>query len=108
MVLAAEWEEKEEVCGAVSGGIMAIGTKFGKHAVHDQAALETTYKKTSAFMDRFAQKHGSYLCRKLLNDCELTTEEGQRHFKDQDLKNKVCVPCVQSAVDILEGILKDA
>jgi len=38
----------------------------------------------------------------LLNGCELTTEEGQKKFKESDYLNKVCKPCVKSVVEKLE------
>ncbi len=96
---------KEEVCGAVSGGIMVLGAKYGRGENADRSPTELTYKKTRELMDRFAAKHGTYICRKLLGGCELTTEEGQKHYKDNDLFNKVCRPCVQSVVEILEEIM---
>jgi C_GCAxxG_C_C family probable redox protein len=103
--LGAGMGRKEEVCGAVTGGIIVIGNKFGRGDKDDRSATETTYKKTRELMDNFTGKHGSYICRKLLDGCELTTEEGQKIFKDNDLLNKVCKPCVQSVVEILEKIL---
>jgi len=96
---------KEEVCGAVSGGIMAIGLKYGKFEKSDKTSMDITYKKTRELMDAFAEKQGTFICRKLLGGCELTTDEGQKQFKELDLRNKVCVPCVQNAVEITEGIL---
>jgi len=96
---------KEEVCGAVTGGIIVLGAKYGRGEKDDRAATELTYQKTRELMDRFAAKHGTFICRQLLGGCELTTEEGQRHFKENDLFNKVCKPCVESAVDILEEIM---
>jgi C_GCAxxG_C_C family probable redox protein len=96
---------KGEVCGAVSGGILVIGTKYGRGEKDDQTAKELTYAKTRELMDRFAEKHGTCICRQLLNSCELTTEEGQKQFKENDLSNKICKPCVQSAVEILEKIM---
>ena len=96
---------KEEVCGAVSGGIMVIGAKYGRGENDDRSATEMTYAKTRELMDKFAKRHGTFICRKLLNGCELTTEEGQKQFKENDLLNKTCKPCVQSVVEILEGIV---
>jgi C_GCAxxG_C_C family probable redox protein len=96
---------KKEVCGAVSGGIMVIGAKYGRGENNDRKATEITYVKIRELMEQFSQKHGTYICRKLLNDCELTTEEGQKHFKENGLSNKTCKPCVQSVVEILESIL---
>ena len=98
---------KEEVCGAVSGGIMVLSAKFGRGEGGDSTATETTYRKTRAFMDGFAEKRGSFICRRLLEGCELTTEAGQRRYKEADLFDRVCRPCVQSAVELLE-LLEDA
>jgi hypothetical protein len=56
-------------------------------------------------MDQFAERHGTFICRKLLNGCELTTEEGQKQFIDH-LFNTTCKPCVQSVVEILENIMR--
>lgn len=96
---------KEEVCGAVSGGIMVIGAKYGRGENEERKTTEITYAKVRELMDKFSQKHGPYLCRKLLNGCELTTEEGQKTYLGNDYFNKVCKPCVKSVVEILEEII---
>ena len=96
---------KEEVCGAVTGGIIVIGAKYGRGENDDRTATELTYNKTRALMDQFAEKHCTFICRKLLNGCELTTKEGQKQFKENDLLNKTCKPCVQSVVEILKNII---
>jgi len=44
---------KEEVCGAVTGGIIVIGAKYGRGERDDRTATELTYKKTRELMDRF-------------------------------------------------------
>ena len=56
-------------------------------------------------MDKFQAKHGSCICRELLAGCNLMTEEGQKYFRENDLKNKICKECVRSAVQIVEEIL---
>lgn len=96
----------QEVCGAVTGGIIVIGLKYGRGRNDDNEAKEVTYAKTREFMERFSEKHGTYACRKLLNGCELTTEEGQKYFKENDLLNKACKLCVESAVEILNNIIQ--
>jgi hypothetical protein len=57
-------------------------------------------------MDFFAKKHDTFICRKLIKGCDLTTEEGQNKFKELDIKNKVCKRCVSSVVEKLEGIIE--
>jgi C_GCAxxG_C_C family probable redox protein len=99
---------KGEVCGAVTGGIIVIGAKYGRGEGDDRSAADLTYVKTRELMDKFAERHGTFICRELLNGCNLTTKEGWKIFKENDLLNKVCVPCVQGAMDILENILQSA
>lgn len=101
--LGAGMARKEEVCGAVTAGILVLGMRHGRGRKDDRSAQELTYSKTRELMDRFSEKHGTVICRNLLNGCELTTEEGQKYFKDNDLLNKLCVPCIQSIAMILEG-----
>ncbi|MFA6281269.1 MAG: C-GCAxxG-C-C family protein [Candidatus Omnitrophota bacterium] len=97
---------KEEVCGAVTGGIIVIGAKYGRGAKDGRPATELAYKKTRELMDRFSKKQGTYICRNLIKDCDLITEEGQKYFKENDLLNKVCKSCVQNVVEILEDIME--
>ena len=96
---------KEEVCGAVTGGVIVLGAKYGRGEKDDRSATDLTYKKTRELMDRFAAKHGAFICRNLLGGCELSAEDGQKHYKENDLFNKVCKPCVQTVVEILEEIM---
>jgi len=93
---------QQEVCGAITGGIMAIGLKYGGKEDERPVVNEKIYAKTKELMDKFQAKHGSCLCRELLKGCNLQIEEGQKFFRENDLKNKVCMECVRSAVQIVE------
>lgn len=96
---------KGEVCGAVTGGIMAIGLRYGRGARDGREVTEQTYAKTVELMRRFEQLHGSCLCRVLIEGCDLQTPEGQRYFKEHDLLRQRCVGCVQSVVGMLGDLL---
>jgi C_GCAxxG_C_C family probable redox protein len=96
---------KQEVCGAVTGGIIAIGAKYGRGEDDDISATNKTYIKTRELMNKFQAKHGTCNCLELLDGCNLMTENGQKYFKENDLKNKVCKGCVGDVVQILEEIL---
>ena len=96
---------KQEVCGAVSGGILAIGLKHGRGEGQDRTPTEATYAKVRELMSRFESKHGSCICRTLLNECDLNTPEGQQFFKENDLMNTTCKGCVKTVVEALEEIL---
>jgi len=99
--LGAGMGRKQEVCGAVTGGILVLGLRHGRGTTDDHSA---TYLRTRELMDRFAAKHGSCLCRQLLQGYDLATQEGLQRAKADDIINKVCRPCVQTVVEILEQL----
>jgi len=103
--LGAGMGRRGEVCGALTGGILVLGLKYGRGGQQDRSATEQTYQKTLDLMARFEQRHGSCFCRVLLDGCDLRTTEGQRLFKAHDLLHKTCVGCVQTVVEELAGIL---
>lgn len=94
----------QEVCGAVTGGVLAIGLKHGAAGVDDPRAKEPVYRLTRELMARFRARFGSCLCRELLR-VDLLTAEGQQRYKERGLGERVCRPCVRGAVGILEEIL---
>ena len=96
---------KGEVCGAVSGGIIVIGFKYGSTKKKNRTAKEKAYTKTRELMDQFQNKHGTYICRDLLKGCDLMTKKGYTDFKEKDLFNRTCKPCVESVVEILDKIM---
>jgi C_GCAxxG_C_C family probable redox protein len=101
----AGMSRKGEVCGAVTGGIMVIGAKYGRGENDETTATEKTYTKIRGLMDRFETRQGTFICRELLNGCDLSTEEGQMYFRNNDLFNATCKKCVGSVVQILGEIL---
>lgn len=94
-----------EVCGAVSGGILVLGLKFGRGKNEDRAATDFAYSKIREFMSRFSARHGSCRCRDLLGGCDLTTPEGQAYFKENECFNLICRPCVRDAAMMVQDII---
>jgi C_GCAxxG_C_C family probable redox protein len=103
--LGAGMARRGEVCGALTGGILALGLRYGRGGRQDRTATEATYQKTRELMARFEERHGSCLCRVLLEGCDLGTAEGQQYFKQHDLLHKTCLGCVQSVVETLGQIV---
>ncbi|MGA3096558.1 MAG: C-GCAxxG-C-C family protein [Bryobacteraceae bacterium] len=92
---------KQEVCGAVTGGIMILGLRRDR-AMRGSPVTEDLHRATREFMDGFAARNGSYLCRDLLSGGDLITEEGYRRVVEAGLFAKVCKECVRSAAEMLE------
>jgi len=98
----AGFGRKQEVCGAVSGAIMILGAKYGRKENEPTSKTETTYSKAQEFIDEFTKEKGTIICSELLQGCNLLTEEGQKLFKDKNLKREICFGCVELACNILE------
>jgi C_GCAxxG_C_C family probable redox protein len=96
---------KQEVCGAVTGGILALGLMYGRGEEEDNQKLEFTYVKVRELIDRFNEKHDTVNCRELLDGCKLSTPEGQQRFNSEKLKARCC-DYVGDVVSILDDIME--
>jgi C_GCAxxG_C_C family probable redox protein len=54
---------KDELCGALAGGLMALGLYFGRDV--PGASCELAYDLAAEFRERFIELHGSSKCRDL-------------------------------------------
>ena len=90
-----------EVCGAVSGAVMAIGLKCGYNGRNGLNHKLYCNEKTVEFTRHFIWENGSVLCRDLL-DSDIRSPED---LKDTAVGEKIEMSCpafVASAVRILE------
>ena len=76
----------EEVCGAVTGAVMALGLIMGQKDDEDIDAKQKASDLTVEFNRRFKEKHGSLVCRDL---------------KDKD----ICQQLVEDGAEILDELL---
>ena len=89
---------KGEVCGACTGALMVLGLKYGENKNESNEACVK-------FLDEFKKENGSIICRDLLG-CDISTDEGVKHAKDNNLFKEFCPKMVESAAEILDEILK--
>jgi C_GCAxxG_C_C family probable redox protein len=98
-----------EVCGAVSGGVLAIGLKYGE----DQP--EAAKHLSEEFVVRFEEANGAVRCRDILGfdmnsmeegNADLSSLKGMLSFGFRGGKN-VCDGVVSSAVEELLDMLED-
>jgi C_GCAxxG_C_C family probable redox protein len=92
------------ICGAVSGGIMVIGLKYGMIHAGDEAATEKTRALTRQFIREFTAKNGSINCTELLG-YDMKTPEGYAAAKESGIFLSKCPALVRDSADILEKIL---
>ena len=75
----------QETCGAVTGAIMVLGLASRFKEGDDRSKINAVYPKVHRFIDEFKKEMGSAKCRDLLK-CDLSTEEGQKIFKEKNLR----------------------
>ncbi len=96
-----------EVCGAVSGAVLAIGSVLGRGEFDEKQKMVTTYETTQDLFKQFSSKMGSVNCKELLNGCDLLTPEGRNEFGEMGLWDSVCAPCVKCAAEITDRLLEE-
>jgi C_GCAxxG_C_C family probable redox protein len=92
------------MCGAVSGAIMAIGLKYGKTDAGDDASTEKTRALTRQFIRSFTEKNGSVNCTALLG-YDLSDPESFEAARTSGLFTEKCPALVRDAAEILEKML---
>ncbi|MFX1513016.1 MAG: C-GCAxxG-C-C family protein [Promethearchaeota archaeon] len=94
------------VCGAVTGAIMAIGLKYSEVRTRPPTEfkeLPKSYRIASEFTTKFKERNGTIICRELIDHDLLTVEDIQHAFKTDAFKN--CPKFVNDVAEILESIL---
>ena len=97
-----------EVCGAVSGAAMVIGSICSAVDGKDSESKQENYELVREFADRFTKKNGSIICRELLGlnvKMESTAEPDKRTA--EYYKKRPCVELVADAAEILTELIKE-
>lgn len=93
------------VCGAVSGAILAIGLGYGMCTIDDTGGREKSYARDQIFIQKFTERFGSIQCRDLLGyNLAIPTE--MEEAKKQGVVKQVCPGLVKGAVEILQEIIR--
>ena len=93
-----------EVCGAVSGAIMAIGLKCGFFVEKDFDQKNFCNKKTVEFLEHFKKENGSVFCRDLLG-ADIRSPDDFNKPEVKETVKTVCPKMVACAVRILEKMV---
>lgn len=93
-----------EVCGAVTGALMALGYRFGSARDNDPDGKAAANKRAIAFLEKFKAKNGTILCKELLGYNPGVLEDAAK-IKELGLHDKVCNQAILDAVDIAEEII---
>ncbi len=98
-----------EVCGAVSGALMAMGLLYGGdcNAESEPEAKAEHYARVRALMEKFKSEHGTYICRELLELPEGTSGgDPEKRTKEYYLR-RPCAELVGAAARILDEYITE-
>jgi C_GCAxxG_C_C family probable redox protein len=87
------------VCGALTGALMALGLKYGGGGY---SAQERVNEVAGKLFHEFKAHHGSIICRELINHDLLTAEDVKQAFKTGAFKN--CPKFVEDVSMLLEKL----
>jgi len=93
-------------CGAVTGAIMVLGLKYCTDGCERYEGRQRAYEVVQEFQRRFAARNGSPACESLLG-VNIATAEGMQAAMEQGLFADRCPSLVQSAAEILDGIMRE-
>jgi C_GCAxxG_C_C family probable redox protein len=87
------------VCGALVGGVMAIGIKYGFNELGKDKRWKP-YDLAQRFYKQFEKKHGSVLCRELIG-YDLSDPEELEKVRKAGIFEKKCADFVKTAIQSL-------
>jgi C_GCAxxG_C_C family probable redox protein len=90
------------MCGAVSGGIMAIGLVLGRNSSTE--SVDPCYQAVRSFMDQFSSQYHALSCLELTG-VHLGTPEGQEAFRTKG-QLRLCTDYVDTATGLVIGIIE--
>jgi C_GCAxxG_C_C family probable redox protein len=93
-----------ELCGAVTGALLAISMRYGRDDIHSIEAKMQTYELGRRFMADFKSCMGSSACESILG-MNIGIPENLQKARDLKLFEIRCVDAVKAASDILEKLL---
>jgi C_GCAxxG_C_C family probable redox protein len=90
------------VCGALTGGVMAIGTRYGTNEPSAEKKLRS-YRLSQTLYKQFELRHGSILCRELIH-CDFSNNEELEKARQAKVFEEKCPEFVRSVIEILLNI----
>jgi len=91
------------ICGAVSGGVLAINMLAGRNSAGQSP--EANVRLVRALLSELETKFGSTNCERLIG-CRLDTPEGWRFFNENKLRENKCRMFTKEAAGMVSAILE--
>ncbi|RUT78789.1 C-GCAxxG-C-C family protein [Ancylomarina longa] len=88
----------QKTCCAVTGSFMVLSMSNPRRHLENIDDRNATNEMIQKFTSDYTILHGSFDCRTLLN-CDFTIEEGEKQFRDLDMKKNICSKCISDSIN---------
>lgn len=96
-----------EVCGAVSGMCMVLGTLYGYDDIESAVLKKDHYARIQKCMKEFQQTNGTYICRELIGEEGKDTQATPTERNNAFYKRRPCSELVRIAAEITDNYIKE-
>ncbi|MBR3642562.1 MAG: C_GCAxxG_C_C family protein [Parasporobacterium sp.] len=96
-----------EVCGTVSGALMALGAIYGYDAPGDLEAKKKHYRLVQEFAQKFREKNDTIICRELLKNITVTPGAVPEPRTPEFYARRPCLRLAGEAAEILDKMLEE-
>ena len=96
-----------EVCGTVSGALLALGILRGYADPADPEAKKVHYRLVQEYARRFREKNGTIVCRELLKDVPVTPGGVPEPRTPEFYARRPCLRLAGEAAAILDELLAE-
>jgi len=93
-----------ERCGCVTGGLMALGMKYGHTKPGDEETKNALLTKKAGFEKAFSDKNESLICKEILG-YDISKPDELQKIMDEGLLQTLCPKLAVSACEILDEML---
>lgn len=87
------------ICGALTGGVMAIGTRYGTN-VASAEKRQQAYKLSQALYKQFELRYGTVFCRELIH-YDLSNPEELEKAHEEKVFERRCTGYVRTVIEVL-------
>lgn len=96
-----------EVCGTVSGALLALGIIRGYSDPHDREAKAAHYRLVQKYAGLFREMNGSVVCRELLKNVQVTEGGVPEERTPEFYARRPCLRLAGEAAAILDRLLAE-
>jgi C_GCAxxG_C_C family probable redox protein len=84
------------ICGAVNVAIMGLSHTYGR--TNPRTPFVKTQRPILQFLNQIVDQYGTLNCSRL-TECQLTSLEGIRKFREENIKENLCTPLIRKVME---------